>query len=152
MMKNIFLSPLFIALAIFNNSCTKESCNEDTEVLMRAVFYSSESGEELSIDSLDIYGLNIPDSVICSMSTLKNIDLPLNSSTSHCSFVIINGGRADTIEIYYESSLKLLSSACGYIYLHELEEVLYTTNDITNILITNKSVNPVNEENIQIFF
>ena len=151
-MKNIFLSPLFIALAIFNNSCTQESCNEDTEVLMRAVFYSSESGEELSIDSLDIYGLNIPDSVICSMSTLKNIDLPLNSSTSHCSFVIINGGRADTIEIYYESSLKLLSSACGYIYLHELEEVLYTTNDITNILITNKSVNPVNEENIQIFF
>jgi len=152
MIKNIFLSPLFIALAIFNNSCIKESCNEDTEVLMRAVFYSSESGEQLSIDSLDIYGLNIPDSVICSMSTLKNIDLPLNPSAPNCSFVIVNHGRADTIEIYYKSSLKLLSSACGYIYLHELEEVLFTTNDITNILITNKPVHPGDEENIQIFF
>ena len=82
-------------------------------MLMRAVFYSSESGEELSIDSLDIYGLNIPDSVICSMSTLKNIDIPLNSSTSNCSFVIINGGRADTIEIIMNQVLSCFPVPVG---------------------------------------
>ena len=152
MMKNIFLTLLFIALVICSNSCTKESCNEDTDVLMRAVFYSNDTGEMSSIDSLDIYGLNIADSAICSMSTLNSIDLPLNPSTSNCSFVIINGGRADTINIYYESSLIFVSGACGYIYLYELEEVIYTTNDIINISITNEPVNPGNEENIQIFF
>lgn len=151
-MKNsLFLPLLIISLALFN-ACTEGNCNEETEVMMRAVFYSSESGEQVNIDSLDIFGLNITDSVICSMSTLKSIDLPLNPNTSSCSFVIINGGRADTVEIYYKSNFKLLSRACGYIYLHEMEEVLYTTNDIFNILINNKSVNPGDEENIQIFF
>jgi hypothetical protein len=152
MMKNIFLPLSFVILVVLINSCTKESCNEDIDVLMKAVFYSSESGEASSIDSLDIYGLNISDSVICSMATLNSVDLPLNPSVSNCSFVIVNGGRADTIEIYYESNLEFISSACGYIYLHELEKVLYTNNDIINILITNKPVNPGDEENIQIFF
>ncbi|MBN1387275.1 MAG: hypothetical protein JW965_02445 [Bacteroidales bacterium] len=152
MMKNIFLPTLFITLLVFINSCTKESCNEDIEVYMRAVFYSSESGEKSSIDSLDIYGLNISDSLICSMATLNNIDLPLDPAVSNCSFAIVNGGRADTIQIYYESNLIFVSAACGYIYLHELEEVLYTTNDIINIVITNKPVNPGDEENIQIFY
>jgi len=151
-MKNIFPTLLFIILVMCNNFCTKESCNEDTEVLMRAVFYSNDSGEMSSIDSLDIYGLNIADSSICSMSTLNSIDLPLNPSASNCSFVIINGGRADTIDIFYESNLHFVSGACGYIYLYELEEVQYTTNDIINISITNEPVNPGDEENIQIFF
>ncbi|MEA1888041.1 MAG: DUF6452 family protein [Bacteroidota bacterium] len=152
MMKNIFLPALLIALLVFNNACTKESCNENTEVMMRTVFYSDESGEQLSIDSLDIYGLNIPDSSICSMSTLKKIDLPLNPSATSCSFAFINGGRADTITIYYASRLKFVSGACGYIYLHELEEIQHTQNDIMDILIINKPVNPGDEENIQIIF
>ncbi|MGM0528890.1 MAG: DUF6452 family protein [Bacteroidota bacterium] len=151
-MKNIFLTLLLIALAVLNNACTKEGCNEDTEVMMRAVFYSNETGEQLSIDSLDIYGLNIPDSSIYSMSTQKNIDLPLNPSDTNCSFALINGGRADTIAIYYTSRLKFVSAACGYIYIHELEEIEHTVNDIKDILITNKPVNPGDQENIQIIF
>jgi len=152
MMKKIFLTLSIITAVICINSCTKESCNEDTDVFLHAVFYSNDSGQVSSVDSLDIYGLNIPDSVICSGSTLNNIDLPLNPSASNCSFAIINGGRVDTIDIYYGSRLQFVSSACGYIYLYELEEVLYTTNDIIKISIINEPVNPGDEENIQIFF
>lgn len=152
MMKNLFLTALLIALVVFNHACTKEGCNENTEVMMRAVFYSNESGEQISIDSLEIYGLNIPDSSIYSMSTKKNIDLPLNPSATNCSFAFINGGRADTITIHYTSRLKFVSAACGYIYTHELEEIEHTVNDIMDILITNKPVNPGEQENIQIIF
>jgi len=119
---------------------------------MKAAFYSAESSEPISIDSLDIYGLYIPDSSICSMATLEKVNLPLNPSASSCAFVIMNGGRSDTIEISYQSDLQFLSQACGYIFVFEIEEVLFTTNDILNVLITNKPVNQGDEENIQIFF
>ncbi len=153
-MKTISLSLLIIstALIISFSSCTEESCNQDTEVFMKAGFYSSETEEKISIDSLDIYGLNVPDSIICSMSTLNEVSLPLNPSSSSCTFAIVNGGRADTIEIFYKSSLEFLSLACGYRYLHELEEIYNTRNDIKDIFILNKSVNPGDEENVQIFF
>ncbi|MBS0011920.1 MAG: hypothetical protein KFF49_10950 [Bacteroidales bacterium] len=151
-MKNTNLLPVLIAFIFLIASCTPESCEQDTEVLMRAGFFSADSGEKESIDSLTVYGLYIPDSLIYSMVTLDMIDLPLNPSASSCAFVIENGGRSDTIEIFYSSHLSFVSAACGYIYLHELENVFFTTNDIVNILITGKSVNPGNEQNIQILF
>ena len=139
-------------MIISYTSCTEESCNQDTEAFMKAGFYSSETEEKIIIDSLDIYGLNVPDSSICSMSSLNEVNLPLNPSSSSCTFAIVNGGRADTIEIFYQSNLEFLSRACGYIYLHELEEIYYTSNDIKDVIILNKSVNPGDEENVQIFF
>ncbi|MDT8402063.1 MAG: DUF6452 family protein [Bacteroidales bacterium] len=153
-MKSEFLTlvSLALSLVVLLMSCTEESCDQATEVLMNAGFYSAETEEKINIDSLDIYGLNVPDSVICSNSNLNRIGLPLNPSASGCAFVIINGGRADTLEIFYQSNLKLLSRACGYIYLHEIENINFTENDISGILILNKSVNPGDEENVQIFF
>lgn len=153
-MKNVFLTPVLLlsSLLITVSSCTEESCNQDTEVLMNAGFYSAETEEKISIDSLDIYGISLSDSMIYSMSNLNKISLPLNPATSACAFVISNGGRADTIEIFYRSYLEFLSQSCGYIYLHEIEDLVHSENDITDIYIINKSVVPGDEENIQIFF
>ena len=133
-------------------SCTEESCEQDTEVFAHAGFYSSESSEQINIDSLDVFALGIPDSSLYETAVLETISLPLNPSTLSCGFVIINGGRSDTIVLRYKSNLEFLSKACGYIYTFELDEVLFTTNDIFNISITNNSVSPGDEENIQIFF
>ena len=146
-----------IALLIPGISCTKESCDQDTDVFMNAGFYSvqaeeEEEDEKISIDSLDIYALNVPDSLIYSMVTLDQVSLPLNPAATSCGFVMVNGGRADTVEIFYSSRLQLLSMACGYIYFHEIEEIRHTGNDINYITIINKSVNPGEQENIQIFF
>jgi len=153
-MKNVFLTPVSLSLSLLMLviSCTEESCDQPTGVLMKAGFYSAETEENISVDSLDIYGLNVPDSMICSGSNLNKIGLPLNPSASRCTFVMVNGGRSDTIEILYHSSLEFLSRACGYIYLHEIEEIIFTENDITDIYIMNKLVNPGDEENIQILF
>lgn len=156
-MRKIFPGLLIISIVfIFPGiSCTKESCDQDTGVLMNTGFYSSQAEEDdetINIDSLDIYALNVPDSLIYSMVTLSKVSLPLNPSSPDCAFVIVNGGRADTIEVFYSSRLELLSMACGYIYFHEIEEIRHTANDISYINIINKSVNPGEQENIQIYF
>lgn len=119
---------------------------------MQAGFYESGSGNSLTVDSLSIYGLYMPDSLIYSNAKLGEAGLPLNPSAPYCSFIIITGSRHDTIEILYEPELMFLSRACGYTYTYTLKEVLFTNNNISNILIVNEQVNPGNEENIQIFF
>jgi len=151
-MKRISMPGILLIMLSLLLSCTEESCEQDTEVFAHAGFYSSESSEQINIDSLDIFGLGIPDSSLYEMAVLDNISLPLNPSTLSCGFVIINGGRSDTIVLRYQPKLEFLSKACGYIYTFELEEVLFTTNDIFNISISINSVSPGDEENIQIFF
>ncbi len=151
-MRKLNLFCIVVFLLSLSLACTEESCDQNTEVLMKAGFYESGSGKSLTIDSLSIYGIYMPDSLVYSNAKLKQISLPLNPSAPSCSFIIINGSRHDTIEILYESELKFLSKACGYIYIYSLNQVLFTSNDISNILITNEQVNPGDEENIQIFF
>ena len=146
------LSLIFISLALVNQSCSQEGCDLDTEVYMHAGFYETGSGDQINVDSLTIYGLGMSDSLIYSMAKVKSVNLPLKPTVSSCSFIIINGNRTDTVELIYEPEIRFLSSACGYIYLYELEEVNFTRNDINIILIENKTVNPGDEENIQIFF
>lgn len=151
-MKKIFLHAIIFITSALCLTCTEESCDLETGVTVHAGFYSTESLEQISIDSLDVYGLDIPDSSLYSMAATDNIELPLNPSANGCSFVISNAGRADTLVISYQPNLLFLSRACGYIYTFELKEVQFTANDIFNILIINNSVNPGDEENIQIFF
>lgn len=151
-MRKIYLFIISASLLSLSLACTEESCEQDTEVLMLAGFYESGSGNKLTVDSLSIHGLYMPDSLIYSNVKLKQAGLPLNPSATSCSFIIINGSRKDTIEIQYEPNLKLLSQACGYIYIYTLEQMHFTSNGIRNILIINEQVNPGDEENIQIFF
>lgn len=151
-MKKLYLLFSFACLLALVCACTEESCEQETEVMMKAGFYESGTGNSMTPDSLSIHGLYVPDSLIYSNAKLKEIGLPLNPSAPSCSFIIINGSRQDTVEIQYESELRFLSRACGYIYTYTLKQVLVTNNHISNILIVNEQVNPGDEENIQIFF
>ena len=143
---------LLIILVFIFTACSQEGCDQETDVMIQAGFYATGEGEPLSIDSLSVWGLNMPDSLILSMAVSDKVSLPLNPSAVASSFIIQNGQYTDTVEISYEPGLKFLSRPCGYIYVYELKEVFFTTNDINNILIINKQVNTANEENIQIFF
>jgi len=149
-MKNTY--SLLIILVFIFTACSQEGCEQETGVMLQAGFYATGEGEPLSIDSLNIWGLNMPDSLILSMAVRDKISLPLNPSAGASSFIIENRQHTDTIEISYEPHLNFLSRPCGYIYVYEIKEVFFTTNDINNILIINKQVNTGNEENIQIFF
>ncbi len=151
-MEKTFIRLLIVLAVIYGSSCTREACDLDTEVYMNAGFYLSGSGDQYTIDSLTVYGTEIPDSLIVSMGKQSGISLPLNPSSTSCSFIFKNGTRTDTISVYYKAKLEFLSQACGYIFLYELEEADFSGDDIKNIIITSNSVNPSDEENIEIFF
>lgn len=139
-------------LVLLHLSCTEQACDLDTEAFLNAGFYSAETAEEISLDSLTIYGINREDSLIYSMANTGKAALPLDPSGESCSFIIKNGDRTDTLSFQYIPEMIFLSTECGYIYNYRLSDITYSLNEIENILTINENVKPGDEENIQIFF
>ena len=84
------LSTIITVIVLSITSCTQEGCDLDTEVMMRAGFYESGSGDQITVDSLTIYGLGRSDSLIYSMAKVKSVELPLNPEGSTSSFIMMN--------------------------------------------------------------
>lgn len=149
-MKNVHY--LILILIPLLNACSEETCDQDTDVYLKMVFYSSGTVSKLNINELTVYGINMADSMIYDQASTSDIILPLNPLSSSCSFIFNISNIIDTVEISYQSRLEFISKACGYSYLYDIEDVFFTNNSIDNVIIVSKSVNPGDEENIRTFF
>lgn len=145
----IILSGLFLLI----NSCTPESCYEDTESLLKATFYDYATKKSIKPTTLTLSGLNNDSLIYNSESNIQPSLFPLNSATDNCSFKIKINGITDTIEFNYYSYPHLVSKECGYTYYHNLDTVIvYTTNIIDSISLSKSNITTINEENIRIYY
>ncbi len=134
-------------------SCTPESCLEEIIADIKAPLYLNSTGKVLAPDSLTLYGLNAEsDKIYNSTKNVKLALLPLNPSAESCGFIIRINGITDTIHIWYASYPHLISKECGYTYYYTIDSLTFTKNIIDSILIRNRSVTTVNEENIRILY
>ena len=142
-------------LVLFLNSCTPQSCFEQTEAFVNATLYLNSTGKLLAPDSLTIYGANMEMSKLYNNSkSITTAVLPLNASASHCTYVIKINGITDTVEFRYTSYPYLISKECGYTFYHNLisDSLTYSKNIIDSIYIRNNNISTFNEENIRIFY
>ena len=134
-------------------SCTPESCYENTISQVKAGFYQTGTGAGITVDSLSLYGLEMASSLIHDKSAnLTGVNFPLDPSAASCSLVFIINGITDTVTLNYSSFPHLISKECGYSMFHTLESYTSTRNLIDTILISNRNITIPNEENIRIFF
>ena len=134
-------------------SCTPEACFEETNAFVKASFYINETGKYQAPDSLTLYGAGMQENRIYNRS--RNVQpalLPLNAGTGNCTFVIIINGIADTVSLTYTTYPQLISKECGYTFNHTLESYSVTKYIIDTLIIRNKTITTVNEENIRIFY
>ena len=144
----LFLSATFILF-----SCTPQSCQEETEVLIGSSFYMSGTGRSTAPDSVTVYGAGKDGSFICRNATGKQvIFLPPDASSGYCSFVIGINGIYDTLTFSYSTYPHLLSKECGYTYFYTISGCSFTENAIDTVIIRNNRVTNRNEENIRIFY
>ena len=141
----------FIATGILL-SCSSEGCYEDTEADLIINLLETDAETISEIDSITIFGIGPEDSLLYKDASLKTVNLPLYAAEDYTDFAVINGLISDTIRVWYSSSLTFISKGCGYIYLHSIESIEYTTHRIDTVLIINKSVNTEDEENLRTFF
>jgi hypothetical protein len=134
-------------------SCGPEACFEETSSFVKASFFINETGKNQAPETLTLYGIGKEDSTIYYRSiNVQPALFPLNAEAPACSFVIIINGITDTINFAYTSYPQMISKECGYTFHHILDSYTSTKHIIDTIIIRNRSITTVNEENIRIFY
>ncbi len=134
-------------------SCTPESCYQETVSQVKAGFYKTGTGENISADSITIHGLEMAASpLVKNTKNLKGVAFPLDPSGESCSLVFIINGINDTVTFHYTSFPHLISKECGYTIYNTLHSYTSTRHLIDTILIRNRNIRMPYEENIRIFF
>lgn len=146
------ISIIFLILILTIPGCSSDGCYEDIDSDVFISLNTTEDEDNVSIDSLTVFGLGVLNDSLYQDATEENLLLPLYPGSDHSIFVILNGLVSDTITINYSSSYNFVSKGCGYNYLHTIESVSFTRNRIDTILIINNSVTPDDEENLRTFF
>jgi hypothetical protein len=147
-----FPALIFIYYSLHLVSCTPAACFEETNAYLKASFYINSTKQKLPPDSVTLSGLGQTEKIYNKASGLQPALFPLNSSSSSSTFVIRINGIDDTIEFNHSSFPHLISKECGYSVFHSLEMHTFTQHNIDTILIINRNITTVNEENIRIFY
>lgn len=151
-----FRPTVFAALMVlFLAGCQQEEvCEELTSNPLRIGFYmTSESGQSLTalIDSLTVFGLNRPeDAIYDKQSAVSRIELPLDPGRDSCAFVLQFPEMTDTLFLYYQRELTLLSVECGFIMFYDLERVELTRHVITGIQVNVNQVTNSLDEHLKV--
>jgi hypothetical protein len=143
---------IFIYYSLHLVSCTPAACFEETNAYLKASFYINSTKQKLAPDSVTLSGLGQTDKIYDKVTGLQPALFPLNASTASSTFVIRINGINDTIEFQHSHFPHLISKECGYSVYHTLEMHKFSQNNIDTILIINRNITTLNEENIRIFY
>jgi hypothetical protein len=134
-------------------SCISDSCFEDTNSYVRGTFYQNGTNKILAPDSITVYGVTKESSLLYNKAlNVKSILLPLDPSVDNCSFVFRINGIRDTVNLMYTSFPYLISKECGITFYYTLDSAVSKGIIIDTIIIGNKNITRINEENIRIFY
>lgn len=149
---NLFVIILIIFLASGSDSCTPETCLEETLTGVKAVFFKTDAGKVQAPDSVTLYGIGTAtDKIYNRAASRQTISIPLDAGSNTCSFVIKINDKTDTLIFTYTSYPHLVSKECGFTFFHSLTELL-NKNENIDINLVNRTITTSNEENIRIFY
>jgi hypothetical protein len=141
---------LTVISAIFL-SCSPEACFDETNAYLKATFYSNDTKEKKTPDSLSVTGIGIPEKLYDRKSDVQPGLFPLDASELTCSFEIQINDVTDTITFHYSSYPHLISKECGYTFYHRLD-TFFCKNESFYIYRSSDNITTANEENIRIFY
>lgn len=156
------LVPSMILFVIFAIGCNPDECYDNQNALPLAGFYdSSDTLTQVSVDSLEVYGIGAPgDSILSDGRRAKTeLYLPfrLVSDTTTYVFRYLHERLAasditDTVSFIYTREPRLVSASCGVSYLFTMQKIEFTRQLIDSVtcpfgFISNKPIT-----NLKIFF
>jgi predicted nucleic-acid-binding Zn-ribbon protein len=149
-----FLFPVLILIyySLHLVSCTPAACFEETNAYLKASFYINSTKQKLAPDSVTLSGLGQTNKIYEKATGLQPALFPLNASSASSTFIIRINGINDTIEFNHSSFPHLISKECGYSVYYTLDIHAFSQNNIDTILMINRNITTVNEENIRIFY
>ena len=133
-------------------SCSSGGCDLQTDANLKITLFDTDAEVQQLTDSITVFGSGLPDSLIYDMASTDNLLIQLDPSLNSCSFIIIIGTTADTLNIVYDSQYHFISKPCGYTYYYSIKSVSFTRNIISTVLIIDREINIYDKENLRTFY
>lgn len=157
-----FLIKIFIGTILAGiYSCTSDGCLDNQSSIPLAGFYSAETNNIATLDSIEIYGIGATgDSLLTTIGTAaQQAYLPFRSTLDSTIFCIHYGYADlssalinDTICFNYNSTPYFASEECGAMYNYKITSVQYTRHIIDSVAIIDSLINNADIECIKIYF
>lgn len=154
----VFFAVLLFALSIqFFSQCDQPYCEEKGEVALNVGFYKYTNNiiADTLIDSVSIYiGPNLDTLFYNELEAKTNkVAFPLSPLVDTVKVVFqFNKAINDTLAIYYNRELRMVSHECGFVHFFKIDTITTTNNKIKSIWISKDFVEYGSKENIKIYF
>lgn len=143
-------------LALGAAACS-EGCLDNKNSLPKAGFYSSVTGEAVSVSGLSVGGVGAPhDSLLLRDGTVSEIYLPFRAASTDVSYrfaVALAPGDtiSDEVTFEYETTPYFVSEECGAMYRYRITGVWFDGNLIDSVAVTDSLITNVDAERIKIY-
>lgn len=142
-------------------SCNSTGCTENRNAIPQAEFFSAGNEDAISLDSLEIVGVNAPrDSVLSAPGTqVSKIYLPMRPTADVTAWSFAYRWKAlddprlnDTITFAYTTIPYFTSEECGATYRYHIDRMDYTRRLIDSVAVVDSMITNVDKVYIRIFF
>ncbi|MDE6270421.1 MAG: hypothetical protein K2M12_06150 [Muribaculaceae bacterium] len=142
-------------------ACNTSGCLDNQSSLPLAEFRSSSTGKQISVDSLEVVGVDAPDGDVLSPArpAKSQLYLPMRSTRSSTSWQFIYRQKAldypefiDIVTFDYESIPYFASEECGASYRYRVTRVDHTTHLIDSVRMVDSLITNVDQVSILIYF
>ena len=140
--------------AILLVSCDDaQVCEDYSKVPLRVGFYRMTNNQPArhSIDSITIFGLGNDSIIYNNAKNVSSVELPLDPSRDSTAFVFVFPEINDTIWLYYDRKLTLISIECGFLNHYELQKIEHGGFLIRSAQIMQPTITNNLDEHIRIF-
>lgn len=142
--------------------CSTDECVQNKNALPYAGFYNSLDAEKsVSIDSLEVYGMNAPgDSILFSgRNAISKLYLPFRIDRDTTTYIfrylhkeLAAADIRDTVRFIYERNPRFVSSACGVSYVFDMVKIENSGVLIDSVVCPMNMIDNKDSENLRIYF
>lgn len=140
--------------------CNTSGCTDNRSSLLLTGFYAMETRKAITVDSLEIGGVDAPhDSLLVAIDDkVSEFYMPLRSQFTSTTFNIHYASKAlddpaidDVITLDYQAEPYFASEECGAMYRYRVHRLEYTRHIIDSIALPDSLIDNVNTQRMKIF-
>lgn len=155
------LSAVACISASVMSSCSTSGCLDNQSAIPLAEFYSSATGQAVSLSDVTISGIDAPrdSAILVAPPAASQVYLPMRSTKSSTSWCIsyqqpgIDSPEFnDTVTFRYDSEPYFASSECGAMYRYRIREVLCTTHLLDSVGVIDSLITNVDRSYLRFYF
>ncbi len=143
---------LLLVLFLFAASCiTVDICDESYDSELVAKFKTDHEGEAVdsTVSALTLYGIRegLSDSLLYDSASVSGFEVPLDPHRNLTRFVMQINDQTDTLTIYYQQEIYLISYTCGFADLFTLDHLESSSGIIAGDTIISPMIDAEYETN-----